>query len=101
MTITCVGYISSTQGSRIAFVDIALPESGVILKGCHLHRSATGKQWLAWPGVQTGRGFSACAKFMATVEHTAWQQEAPTAVGKFLAGVDTKDCGGGLPLLMP
>jgi hypothetical protein len=84
----------------VAFVDLAFPENGVVLRGCHLHRSPTGKEWISWPAVETGRGYSSCAKFMATVEHTAWQQEALTAIGKFLAGVDTKDCGE-LPLMMP
>ena len=91
MTIICTAYVRAIKNSRVAFVDLGFPENGVILRGCHLHRSPTGKEWVSWPAVETGNGFASCGKFMATVEHSVWQQDALAAIQRFLAGVDTKD----------
>jgi hypothetical protein len=58
MTIVCMSYTRAVQNSRVAFVDLAFPENGVILRGCHLHRSPTGKEWVSWPAIETGRGYA-------------------------------------------
>lgn len=99
--IVCTSWTPSAQNTRRGFVDISLPDSGIILRGVVLHQGAAGKRWVSWPATQTGRGYSACAKFMATVEHDAWQQSALAAIDSFVAGLDGVDAGGHeLPALL-
>lgn len=97
--IVCRAWTPAVKGSRAGFVDLALPSAGIVIRGAVLHRTPTNKRWLAWPAVQTGRGYASCFSFMPDTDRERWQAAAVAAIDRFIAGLDQKDSE--MPLLMP
>jgi hypothetical protein len=89
--IICQDYKQAVQNTRQAYVDLALPDAGIVIKGAVVHLAPTGKRWIAWPAVPTGKGYASCFSFMATTERDAWQAAAVAAIDRFISGVDCVD----------
>jgi len=99
--IICSHWKADIKNGRQGFADLTLPVAGITIKGVVLNCAPTGKRWISWPAVATGRGYSSCFSFMDGIDREAWQAAAVRAIDTFVAGIDASEEGGELPLLMP